>query len=73
MAPPMQPCPVCGTMMRAGLVACKTDWYRLPEEIRDRVNRNFTPKSDPTAAYVQAVNDALAWFAANPAEAPADA
>lgn len=73
MPTPTQPCPVCGAQMRAGLVACKTDWYRLPDEIRGRINANFTPKSDPTAAYVQAVNDALAWFAANPSEAPADA
>lgn len=60
----------CGGLVRAPMIACRDDWYRLPEAMRAKVLAEFTPKSDPTAAYREAVADALAWFGANPRPAP---
>jgi hypothetical protein len=66
-------CPRCRAEIRRGLVACRADWYALPEEIRAGINANYTPKQDiltATKEYMQFHKMALAWFRAHPKETP---
>lgn len=70
---PNNHCPRCHVEIRRDLVACKPDWYALPEEIRRRILANFVGGQTLTtasAAYLDAYQDALRWYQANPL--PAD-
>lgn len=61
-------CPAnCGHQVFENQFACRTDWYRLPLEIRRGITGNY--RRDP-AAHIEAMGDAIEWYRANPKEAP---
>lgn len=69
-------CPRCKDKIRPGLVGCKTCWYLLPQDIRDRINHHFVPKQTfltATREYHQAYKDAIRWFLDHPVEAELEA
>jgi hypothetical protein len=45
--------------------ACRADWFRLPLEIRRAIASNY---GRDRAAHLEAMGDAMAWYAENPQE-----
>lgn len=58
-------CPAldCGAQVPRRHFACPTDWARLPDEHRDAVSSNY---GRDFGAHMQAMADAVAWYANNP-------
>lgn len=52
----------CGADVRRHLLACRDCWARLPDELRQAVNRRGP-------GHVEALSDALTWYRDNPKEA----
>lgn len=58
--PPHHDCPgSCGRQVRQDLFACRACWYRLPFEMRRRINETYR-RDD--AAHVRAMDAARDWF-----------
>jgi hypothetical protein len=59
------PAPGCTRQVPRTQFACRTDWYRLPEPLRDAVWAGYRagPLGDQHTA---AMADAIDWYAANP-------
>ena len=58
------PWPGCGKPIRSGYLMCRADWYRLPKELRDRINATYRPGQTAltcTPEYRDALHEALAF------------
>jgi hypothetical protein len=56
----------CGRQVPRYQFACRSDWARLPAEIRQAITSTY--KRDRLAHY-EAMGDALDWYRENPREA----
>jgi len=68
MAADTHPCPGgCGAQISRERLSCPADWYRLPRELRDRINqawrRRFTGGG---LDHARALSEAARWYRANP-------
>lgn len=55
----------CGAQVFTHQFACRTDWYRLPLEIRRDITSNYRRDR---AAHLEAMGDAMQWYTENPQE-----
>jgi len=55
----------CGHQVLNHEFACRTDWFRLPLDIRRGITGNY--RRDPNAHFA-AVRDAIDWYRENPRE-----
>lgn len=53
----------CGAPIARHRLSCPADWFRLPRELRNRINAAY--RRDP-AAHLLAVSEALEWYRNNP-------
>lgn len=53
----------CGVRVGHDHLACRDCWYRLPQEIRQRVSNSFRHNNDRHRAALQT---AVEWYVANP-------
>lgn len=56
----------CGTRVHRDKLACPTDWYRLPSELRSAVTRAF--KAQDRRAHRAALVAAMRWYGEHPRE-----
>lgn len=69
---PLRECswPGCHARVPANLWGCKTHWFRLPKEIRDRIWANYRPGQETeggqSSAYWDAYKEALRWIGSQP-------
>lgn len=58
----------CTKQVPPAMWGCKTHWYALPKQIRDRIWRTYRPGQEITATpsrdYVEAAREAQEWIAA---------
>ena len=61
--------PGCQRQVPPAMWGCKTHWFRLPKAIRDKIRRTFQPGQEkdgkPSAAYVEAAEEAQRWITAH--------
>lgn len=59
--------PGCNRQVPPALWGCRVHWFRLPVDLRHRIWSSFRPGQEidgtPSAAYIDAANDARAWIA----------
>lgn len=53
----------CGAQIPRHKLSCRTDWYRLPKALRDRINDAYRRDR---AAHRQALVEAVEWYAEHP-------
>lgn len=69
-------CPGCGVLVPHRMLACKTDWWRLPAPQRDRVTATYAQRrrqpTDPAKirAHREALQAALKWYRDNTEATP---
>lgn len=57
-------CPCgCGAAIARHLLSCRQGWFRLPKELRDRINAAWRRDR---AAHAAAIRDALDFYRDNP-------
>jgi hypothetical protein len=61
------PCPSCRAAIPPRLFACRPCWFRLPLDIRDRINFGYGDRQANPTAHRRAMAEGTAWFRANPA------
>jgi hypothetical protein len=64
---PTHDCPGgCGTQVLQSMLACRKDWFRLPEGLRRAVNFWYPRRRTHPGQHRDAVAAALAWYRDNP-------
>jgi hypothetical protein len=62
--------PGCTTLVAPAVWGCRPHWYKLPQQIRDRIWKAFKPGQEisktPSAEYLAAANEAQVWIAGLP-------
>lgn len=62
--PPSHECPGgCGARVIGQRLACSSCWFRLPREVRIRVNENYRRSAERHAIVV---HEAYTWYHNNP-------
>lgn len=60
------PCPAgCGKPVFTNQFACRTDWYRLPLDLRRAITSTYRRDR---GAHLEAMGDAMQWYAEHPRE-----
>jgi len=58
--------PGCQRQVPPAMWGCRSHWFRLPSEIRMKIWRAYRPGQEkdlsPSAAYLEAANDAQLWI-----------
>ncbi len=61
--------PGCGKQCPPAMWGCKTHWFKLPKNLRDRIWRTFRPGQEvtmtPSAEYLEAAKEVQEWILAN--------
>lgn len=61
----------CTAHVPPKMFMCRSHWYALPKAMRDRIWETYTPgqerRMDPSAEYLDAAMDAVAWLDAKAA------
>lgn len=61
--------PGCGNPVPAKLWGCRTHWFKLPKDLRDKIWATYVPgqeiRKDPSQAYLTAAKEVQEWIAAN--------
>ncbi len=61
--------PGCERQVPPAMWGCSHHWFKLPKQIRDKIWRTYRPGQEkdmsPSAAYVEAANEAQAWISKN--------
>ena len=62
--------PGCPVDVPPKLWGCAKHWYALPKHLRDRIWATYRPGQEitktPSADYLEAAREVLAWIRANP-------
>ena len=68
MATRTHPCPGgCGAEISRERLSCPADWYRLPQDIRDRINRAYRRRlTGGGLEHARVLSEAFRWYKANP-------
>jgi hypothetical protein len=60
--------PGCGRQVPPAMWGCRSHWYALPKELRDRIWRTYRPGQErdinPSGDYLAAARAVQAWIAA---------
>jgi len=59
------PAPECSRQVPAHQLACRTDWYRLPKDLRDRVWAAYYGPGPGSDEHNDVVREAVEWYHAN--------
>lgn len=58
--------PGCGKQVPPAMWGCRVHWFMLPVELRSRICAAYRPGQEvdgrPSAAYIDAANDAQSWI-----------
>lgn len=60
------PAPWCDRRVPQTMFACRADWYRLPQELRNDIWAGYRDQSDGGEAHRLAMAAAMAFYADNP-------
>ena len=59
------PAPRCNRQVQEDRLACRTDWYRLPKDLRDRVWAAWYGGGAGSPEHSEVVREAIEWYRAN--------
>lgn len=61
--------PGCRQAVPPRMWGCRTHWYRLPKELRDRIWETYRPGQEidknPSVEYIEAAREVQAWIRQN--------
>jgi hypothetical protein len=61
--------PGCKVVVPPKLWGCKTHWYRLPKELRDKIWDAYRPEQEvdkrPSMKYIEVAKEVQQWIATN--------
>lgn len=56
----------CGASVPRHQLACKPCWFRLPQGLRDAINRAYRNRQQKPRVHVLALREAMRWYAEHP-------
>lgn len=61
----------CGAAVKRSQLACRTDWYRLPRDLRDAIDATYHSRAVESARdHRTLLAEALKWYRDHPRPAP---